>query len=482
MTRALATDLAIDLDGSLLRTDSLHEAFVRALFTDPWLAVRALFAALRGRFQCKQELASLASGLAGQLPARTDLVDWLKIQAHSGRRLHLVTAAHEDLATAIGERFGFFQSVIASKGGANLKGEAKRDRLCEEFPQGFAYVGDASADMSVFAAADSIVLAGASPSVRRQAMRLNKPMEAEFQDQPGRLRDWIKALRLHQWSKNVLMVVPLLLSGAFAHLGAVLDVALGFVAMGLVASGTYILNDLSDLAADRAHPTKRTRPFASCRLSIRAGLSASAVLIASGLAMALALSGLFAALVLAYTVATLSYSFALKKVALLDVSFLAALYTLRLAMGAALAQVPLSDWLLVFSLFFFLSLSLAKRHVEIAKAAESGVRGLIPGRGYRGSDGVVTLPLGMAAAMTSLLVMVLFLVFEAFTNGGYANPKFLWAGPLLVFLWLARVWLLASRGELNDDPVAFAVRDRQSLALGAVLGVFTLLAVLPWSA
>jgi 4-hydroxybenzoate polyprenyltransferase len=302
-------------------------------------------------------------------------------------------------------------------------------------------------------------------------------VEAEFPADGGRGRPWLKALRLHQWSKNLLILVPLLLSSQFLEPSALIDVAVGFLLMGLAASGTYILNDLSDLSADRAHRTKHSRPFASGAIPVWQGASAAGGLVVSALAGASVLSPLFGALLAVYVLTSLSYSLALKKTPILDVGLLAVLYALRIGIGAVLSAAPLSQWLVVFALFFFLSLSLAKRHVEIVRAAQAAP-GPIPGRGYRTTDAPLTLSLGIGSAMTSLLVMVLFLAFERFAPGVYSRPGFLWAAPMIIFLWLGRIWLLAARGELEDDPVSFAIVDRVSLFLGLLLAIFTLLALL----
>ena len=467
----------MDLDGTLVMTDTLHEGFVRALFTRPMDAFKALLSIRRGPAEVKTRLADYSAEGAASFPQRGEFVEWLRGQAKGGRRLHLVTAAHETVAQAVAARFAIFDSVIATKGGDNLKGRAKRDRLVERFPEGFSYAGDARADLPVFEAADSIVLAGHSAALGRQARGKGHTVEAEFPNAPRGARAWLKAIRVHQWAKNLLMFIPLLLSGLFVSIEPAVNVAIGFLLMGVAASGTYIVNDLSDLAADRAHATKKNRPFASGALSVRAGMAAATLMVGAGVVGGFILAPAFGALLVGYTLVTLSYSLWFKRVAILDVALLAGLYALRLGMGAVLASAVFSEWLMVFALFFFLSLSLAKRHVEIVKAAAVST-GPIKGRGYNTGDAVLTLPLGLAAAMTSLLVMVLFLVFAAMIPGAYANPKFLWGAPLLVFLWLSRVWLLASRGELEDDPVSFAVKDRVSLFLGALLGVFTLLAVL----
>jgi len=469
-------DLAVDLDGTLLATDSLLEGAVSCLFSAPGQFVGACLSLGRGRAYLKSALAPFSIAGMSTYPVRAELLSWLEAEAAAGRRLHLTTAADIQVAEAAAARFGIFESVIASANGRNLKGRAKRDELQSRFPAGFTYIGDSTADLPIFAAAQTIGLAGHSSAVAKQASRLEKPVEVQISRAPARLKDWLRAMRLHQWSKNSLMLIPLLLDGDFA-LQPIETVAAGFLLMGLCASGTYIVNDLSDLASDRTHSTKCRRPFASGALSLGTGAALAILLIASGLAGAFALNLKFGGILLLYAATTLAYSLSLKRVALVDVTILACLYALRLAMGAVLAHTLLSDWLVIFALGFFLSLSLAKRQTEIVKSA-AAPDGLISGRGYRPQDAGLTLSLGAASGMMSLLVMNMFLVFQAFNQPNYRHPHFLWVAPFLIFLWMGRVWLLASRGELDDDPVVFAIKDRASLALGAVLFAAVLAAVI----
>jgi 4-hydroxybenzoate polyprenyltransferase/phosphoserine phosphatase len=473
----VAKDLAVDLDGTLLRSDSLHEGLVRAFFRKPLDALAAVVSLFRGRAKFKARLAEHSSAAVGHSPENPEFLAWLREEAARGRRLHLVSAADQEVVSAVAARFQIFDQAIGTVGGRNLKGPAKRDRLVAEFPDGFSYAGDSHADLHVFAAAQTIVLAGAAPGLARKARALGRPVEAEFPRPRRSARTWGKAMRLHQWSKNLLMFVPLLLSGTLFSVDAVGRTVAGFLLMGLAASGSYILNDLADLESDRRHWSKSARPFASGAISPLAGLAAAMALIGGGLIGAWLLSPAFSAVLAGYLAITLSYSFYLKRVALLDVALLATLYGMRLAMGAVLAGVVLSQWLMVFAFFFFLSLSMAKRYVEILRAAEVHT-GLIPGRGYDVRDAGLILAFGLSAAMTSLLVLILFLVFEAFIQT-YAHPDWLWAAPALIFLWLCRIWLLASRSQLEDDPVSFAVKDGVSLALGALLGFCVLMAILP---
>jgi 4-hydroxybenzoate polyprenyltransferase len=460
--------LAVDLDGTLLKTDVFFESLASALFRKPLQTFMALALVVFGRARVKRAMAQIGPVDVGLLPVRSALIRFIEQEKAQGRPVHLVTAADQDLAQKVADRMGLFDGVFGSQGRHNLKGSRKRDFLKSRFPDGFAYAGDSPADVSVWRAASSVVLVGASSDTARRAENLGKPIEARIDVGEARFRDWLKALRLHQWVKNLLVFVPLILAHAFGgpEVGAV---AGAFICLGLVASGSYVLNDLSDLAADRKHRSKKNRPFAAGRLKVAHGLVVGPGLIALGLIASMLISSETTAGLAAYLVTTLAYSLRLKQAALLDVAVLAGLFTLRLAIGAAAAAVVFSPWLLTFSMFFFLSLSLAKRHVEILSRQGDPPDMPLPGRGYLVKDWPLTLAMGASSAVAATVILVLYLVEEAFPALVYAHPAFLWSAPVLVGLWVMRIWLLASRGTLDDDPVAFAVRDPVSIALGATL-------------
>ncbi len=279
-----------------------------------------------------------------------------------------------------------------------------------------------------------------------------------------------RSLRLHQWAKNALLFVPLVLGGKTSDAGAWLTAMAGFVAIGLVASATYVINDFCDLSSDRNHWSKRYRPLASGELSIREALFLATCGLVAGFGIAASI-GYGAALMLAlYVTVTLSYSFAFKRVPILDVFILAALFTMRLGFGIVLGEVRISPWLLVFSMFVFVSLSTAKRHTELLRLVECGLKS-ISGRSYRVEDAPLTLGLGLASMLGAILIMILYLIEDAFPREYYSEPAFLWAVPAILFLFLGRIWLISQRGELRDDPVAFALQDKISLLLGTLMVV-----------
>ncbi|HEY0291863.1 MAG TPA: UbiA family prenyltransferase [Hansschlegelia sp.] len=469
--------LAVDVDGTLIRGDLLAESALRYLRGNPFRAFTLLYWLTGGRAALKRRLAERVELDVSELPVNEDLVALVEAEHARGRSIHLATASDALAAAKLAKRFGFVDGVIASDGVTNLKGETKARALAELFPDGFAYAGDAAADLAVWRAAKESVVVNAARSTLRAAEAIRPPL-AVIPRRPLSFRTLARAARVHQWAKNALVAVPLILGGRAFEPSAWATVAIGFALLGLLASSTYALNDLWDLDDDRRHWSKRDRAFASGRLPIAAGLVAAplGILIALVGAAMLGLAA-FASFV-AYLVVTLAYSFRLKRVAVLDVFTLASLFTLRLVIGIALAAVPGSPWLLVFSMFVFSSLSFAKRHTEMVRVARSGAD-KAHGRGYVAADAPFLIGMGVATGMSAVLVMVLYLIDEAFRAGFYTTPAALWAFPCVLFLWLGRVWVLSGRNELHDDPVAFAVRDKPSLLLGAVMALAFMVAVAP---
>lgn len=476
----LPQDLVVDLDRTLVRADTLVEQFVALVFRRPLVALMLLGQLVRGRAAFKARLAALGDLDPARLPYRAPLLEYLRLQKAIGRRLHLVTAADQRWAETIADHCGIFTSARGSDGTINLKGLLKADHLVERFPSGFSYAGDSRADLKVWRRAQGIVLAGASPATSRAAARLGKVVEAEFARERSRLQTWPRALRLHQWAKNLLVFVPLVLSQSYRNASDVAVASVAFVALGLVASGTYLLNDLADLMADRGHPTKSSRPLAAGDLPVEHALVVAPLLLVLGLGVAATTSSVLLTGVTCYLCLTLFYTFDLKRRLLLDVVVLAFLYALRIMIGGEAIGAPHSVWLLTFSMFFFFSISLAKRYAEIASLQAAGAPDRLPRRGYRLVDAPVVLALGVSSSTASVLIVVHYLMEEAFPSNLYAQPNWLWAAPTVLTVWAARLWVVAGRGELHEDPVAFAIKDPFSWLAAAPLAVAFALAVLGW--
>lgn len=469
--------LAVDLDGTLCKSDSSIDALISVGLRSPKYIPKLWSALLRGRASLKSALSEIGAYRPESAPLRDDFVSYLREQKASGRELHLVTASPQPVADAIAERVGLFDSASGSFNDRNLKGDEKARHLQERFPEGFSYAGNDRADLKVWRHARSAIAVAAPPAIERRLSRLGVPVEQRFPAPKVKLGTYLRMLRSHQWSKNVLMFFPLVLAHQYTDPEAILRVTLGFLCMCLVASATYIANDLSDLDADRQHATKSRRPLAAGEVSVTSALLIALALGLAGMVGALALDKWFALALLVYAALTVSYSIRLKEIALLDVFVLGLLYTLRIVMGTVLIGGLGSPWLLVFSLFFFFSLSMAKRQVEIVRARQRGDHGRIRGRGYEVTDEPLTLSLGIAANSVAVLLLFLYVANDAYPQNSYSSPQWLWAISPIVFLWSTRIWLKSHRGKLDDDPINFALRDGPSLLLGVLVAACFVMAV-----
>ena len=462
--------LCVDLDGSLVLSDTLTELFILLVKHRPWLLFVLPFWLLRGRAGFKAEIARRVTLDAAALPYRQDFVDWLREAAASGRVLVLASGADRRVAQAVAGHLGFFSDVLASHDGHNLTGAAKAQALAARFGV-FDYVGNAPADLAVWRAARHAYFCGATPSGKAGFARdIRFERVFPLRRQPVAFL-WLRALRVHQWVKNILMFVPLALAHQLDDVGKLSTLCFAFMAFNLVASSVYILNDLLDLAADRAHPRKANRPFASGHLALGAGFAFWPVLLVAGFALALTTGVMFAGVLALYYLLTVAYSFALKRRALVDVFSLASLYTLRIIAGAVAAAVVLSPWLLGFSIFIFLSLAIVKRVAELHTLHARGVNDPA-GRGYTHADLAMLEMLGVAAGYASVVVLALY-VSAPESRLLYVHHQLLWLFAPLVLFWISRVWLITHRGDMHDDPIVFALKDGPSRLVG-VLAVLVL--------
>ncbi len=456
----------VDLDGTLCKTDTLWECFFAAWRAHWWMPLASAFWMLSGRATLKARLAAVALPDVTGLPWNTAVIDALRAARTSGQRTVLATAANARIAQACADELGLFDEVLASDGAVNLKGQTKAAQLVARFGQGgFDYVGDSSADMSVWAAAS-----------RKLTVSSVMPVGGERLAQKAstnKLSRWVKLIRARHWVKNVLVFVAPVAAHQWSAGATWLPVLLTFAAFCAVCSGVYVLNDLFDLASDRAHQTKRRRPLAAGELSLANAASVSFVLLIGGLVLAWWIGPLVGAVIAFYVAANAIYTVRLKRVAVFDVFCLAGLYTLRIVAGAAAVMVPLSTWLVAFSVFAFLSLALLKRAADIDRLAPEEV---LPGRGYSGKDAAFVNGFGISTAIAACLVLTLYIASEQ-VAAMYAEPLWLWGVAVVVLMWLARMWRMAMNGTMDDDPVMFAVRDGVSIGCALAVVVFTALAL-----
>lgn len=467
--------LCVDLDGTVLRTDMLFETFVAALKRNPLLALRVPFWLAGGRAKLKRELANRAAIAPASLPYDEAVLEALRRERSSGRRLVLATATDEGVARAIACHLGLFDEVIASDGRLNLKASAKAERLVERYGErGFDYMGHGAADIPVWTRSRAAYVLSADGAMVRRAATTGaqvRPVESRR----GGAWPLLRALRVHQWAKNLLVFVPMLTAHRLADAQSAAAALLAFAAFSFAASATYMVNDLADLEHDRVHPYKRRRALAAGDLPVWVAVVVAPQLLALAFVVAIPLPSPFLAELAGYCAATVAYSLWLKRFALLDVFTLAGLYTIRILAGAAAIAVPVSSWLLLFSLFLFLSLALAKRHAELGRAGPEAGGPLVAGRGYAGADRVLVGLLGASAGQVSILVFALYLTSpEAATL--YRRPELLWIACPLLLYWVARIWLFAYRDRLTEDPLVFALRDRVSIACGIGVALVVLAA------
>jgi 4-hydroxybenzoate polyprenyltransferase/phosphoserine phosphatase len=461
--------LILDLDGTLLRTDTLVESVLRLAASDPFALAAAALALRRGRADFKRRIAEAAELDAASLVYNEDVLALAQAARAAGRPVYLVTAADRAVADAVAAHLGVFEGVYASDGATNLKGEAKAAFLVDRFGAGgFDYAGDAEADLAVWREAGRAIVVSPSPGLLQRARAVCadvQPLGAA----PARatsLRVWGRALRLHQWAKNILVFLPIFAAHRLG-LASLAQATLAFFAFSLCASSVYVLNDLLDLPHDRAHPRKRSRPFASGALPLHRAPLMIAACLGGGFVLALALPWRFLLMLSVYYLCTVTYSFGLKRKPVWDVMMLALLYTLRVFAGSAAVGIRVSPWLLAFSMFLFFCLAVVKRQTELVQHLRSGKDDKLSGRGYMTED------LGMLSSMAASSGYMAVLVMALYVNSAdvlplYHHPTALWAlCPVLLF-WISRVLMLAHRGLLHDDPVVFALRDRISLLVGAV--------------
>jgi 4-hydroxybenzoate polyprenyltransferase/phosphoserine phosphatase len=464
---ALSVPVCVDLDGTLIRSDLLLESLVLLIKRNPLYLFLVPFWLLRGKAVLKDEIASRVTLNPAALPYNQEFLKWLQAERAQGKSLWLCTAANRNLADSVAAHLGIFDGVLASDRTVNLAGSAKAAQLVERFGEaGFDYCGNESRDLLIWQRARGAVVVQGGAKLEREAARLGNVVQS-FPSQRRPLKAMIRALRPHQWAKNVLIIIPLLAAHRIDDHSAILAGLAAFVAFSLCASSVYLLNDLLDLEADRAHARKSKRPFAAGDLSILAGLILAPCLLGAAIVITAFLPQKFWLVLATYYVLTCAYSFVLKGKVLIDALALAGLYTLRIIAGSAAVAVALSFWFLLFSVFLFLSLAFVKRFAEL-EALRRMQRLRAAGRGYHVEDLPLLQSLGTAAGYLSVLVLALY-INSPDNQSLYSRPKFIWMLCVLMLYWISRVWMLAQRGQMHDDPVVFALKDRQSLAI-AVLG------------
>lgn len=469
--------LVVDLDGTLIYTDMLHEHAIRLLRDKPHLFFAIPFWLFRGKAFLKRKLANHVDVSVSFLPFNQSLIKFLQSQKASGRKLVLCTASDLTTANSISNHLNLFDEVIASDGVNNLSGVNKAIALAQKFGKnGFDYIGNCSADLIVWKYAYLGIVVNGSSSLVDQASAVTHITHVFSKDLDG-LKSLVKVLRLHQWIKNILIFIPIFAAHKPISGNLWIDLGLAFLSFSLCASSVYVVNDLFDLDSDRTHLRKRCRPFASGQIPIWIGAVLAPVLMLLSFVMAQYVSGNFLLWLLVYFVLTCAYSLCLKRLVLVDCLTLAILYTLRIVAGAAAVSVPLSFWLLAFAIFLFLSLAFIKRYAEL-QAQPNSSSNKIHGRGYYPADATLVQQLGITSGYAATLVLALYLNSENIIKL-YRTPEIMWGAVPLMFLWISWMWLNAHRGLMHDDPIVFAIKDKVSVLI-CVLFIATLTLASVW--
>lgn len=458
-------NFVVDLDGTLLLTDLLVESTIQFAINETRSFMTSLPLLTGDIAEFKKRAAKSFVFEPEDLPYNAEVLELVRQKRIEGYRIILASGSDHSLVDKIAAHFELFELSFGSVPGENLIGSSKADRLDSVLGTGnYEYVGDSKKDYNVWVRSQKGYLVA---SGRRTNRKLDELVEKgkllhispKTKSRLEALKVWAKALRMHQWSKNLLLLIPAIATFDLFTKGKFVDLVLGFISFSLVSSSVYLLNDIADLQNDRSHPTKRHRPFASGLINPLIGAFVALVLLISGLAMAVYQQSLFLPILVGYYVLTLFYSLKIKKLILFDILTLAFLYTLRIFAGGALSELQVSFWLACLSMFFFTSLALAKRLAEL-KTSENLGRDLVRGRGYGSVDIPVIVALGAATALTSVLVLALYLD-SSVVYSTYASPQLAWLAVPVMFFFIVDIWFVANRGQMHEDPVFYVLKNRK---------------------
>lgn len=468
--------LCVDLDGTLIQTDSLWESCLCLIGQHPFISLLMPFWLLLGKVGFKNKVSQYAELNPESLPFNVDILKYITHQKLQNRHLVLVTASTKKIADAIATHLKIFDEVIASDKNTNLSGENKAKVLVDKFGEkGFVYAGNANIDLNVWKHSAAAIVVNAPNALHQKAKEIS-PIENVFPNKNTvTAKTVLKAMRIHQWAKNLLIFVALILSHTWSNGDSLQASIIAFLSFSLAASSIYIINDLLDLESDRLHQTKKNRPLASGTLSIPFAILIVPILLSLSLGLATQVNIDFIIVLITYIVLTTAYSIFLKPIVLVDVITLTSLYTIRIIAGATAINAPLSDWLLAFSMFIFLSLALIKRFSELKNLIEQNKTSNIS-RGYHTDDLPAVSLFGICSGYISVLVLVLY-THDLQADELYKNADWLWIIAVLVLFWISRMWLLAYRGQMNEDPVLFAIKDRISYIISILTAITLFLAL-----
>lgn len=469
--------LCVDCDGTLIATDLLHEAFFLMLKQYPIGLFLLPLWLLKGKAYLKNRIAEKVRFNWATLPYREEVMHRVVQAQKAGRKTVLATASPQIWAEGIAQQLGCFDLAIGTSETVNLSGQRKGEYLAKLYGEkGFEYIGDMPIDMQVWAHAAGAIVVSNNPKIINELQKKSIALIDHIQPSSANLWSYVKALRIHQWLKNLLILVPLLAAHQLTSIVGLIQTAYAFLAFSLCASAVYVLNDLLDLESDRQHIRKRKRPFAACTIPLMQGIFMVPILLILAFGIALLLPIQFIIVLAGYFLMTLAYSIRLKKQVIVDVMMLAGLYTMRIIAGAAATNIKPSFWLLAFSMFIFLSLAMVKRYSELLITLQANKKEPV-GRGYSVEDLPVLMAIGVSAGLGSVLILALY-INSPETSTMYPNTVWLWLVPPIIMYWTSRMWMKAHRGQVDDDPVVFAAKDWQSLIVIAISATIFAIAIL----
>ena len=470
-----APPLFVDLDGTLVLIDTLWESVVALLKQNPLILFYFPLWLLKGKAYFKSKVAGRTILVPESIPYNTEVLDFLRTEHMKGRHIVLATAADYQIAKKIADHLGIFSAVLASNGEVNLSGERKLQAVKKySGNKEFEYIGSTAVDLPVWKESRQAHIVKPSKSLLSM-VKESTVIGHIFGTVESRWSAYFRAIRFYQWSKNLLLFIPMILGHKLNDTTLLLKAIIAFTAFSLCASAVYIINDLLDLQVDLQHPRKRYRPFASGALSIQTGIILSLILLATGLSISFFLLGTsFSVMLGIYLLLTTGYSLFIKKIPVLDVLLLAGLYTHRVLSGGIATGVTVSAWLFAFSIFFFLSLAFVKRYTELL-ILQADNKTETEGRGYLVGDIGIIKTMGPTSGYLSVLVLALYINSKEVTIL-YRHPEVLWLlGPCLLY-WITRVWLITHRGQMHDDPIVFAIKDKASYVLGILVIILMMVA------
>ena len=473
--------LFVDLDGTLVATDTLFESIVIFLKNNPFRIIHLLLWYIKGKAYLKKQLSQSAMPNVAILPYNEEVLYYIRKAKSSGQQIVLATATHNKIANAVSSHLAIFDGVIATNQNFNLKGSHKLDAIINYVgKQPFDYIGDSKADIYIWQAARKAIIINPTSKLFKNLSKTTNVKTIKTSKSSSNIRSWIKAIRIHQWSKNILLFLPIIMAHRFLDLDLVLKNVFAFISFSLVASSGYIFNDILDIEADRQHPIKKQRPFSAGLLSVKSGVVAFLFLILCGFTIALfTTSILFSSILLLYFIITMTYSLFLKHKMIIDVITLSILYILRIIAGGVAITVPVSSWLIVFAMFFFISLAYMKRYTDLVTLSDD-IRRNINNLCYNKRDIAIIGSAGLSSGYLSLLVLTLY-IYSDHVKNLYKQPFLIWLVIPIILYFISRMWLITARGEMTNDPIIYILKDRFSyIILAIIIAIFILAKTMDW--